>query len=285
MSTLDLAQKDFKVSASLLGDYNAISINDLADGYCAATDIGDEELRNQYFSALLLRFWYKIPKLCMENQSLGIDQTDVFSWVTGAIIMACDKDARAWQTNPKLNAQQVINQVLATRFVAAAYYDSNLLKNQGRHLECSLDDPLGDEEGSTLGDIIADDKSATPGDDGVWAIIQDYLNKNKVIEAIILDNVAFKDVFKHEKKIVKSVDHEGNPTKHTEYYTAFWPFKLVKELGALDEQYVTYFLNTYSVSRKAFETAFAVLAKANNQKKYKMVDATMTDLRLARATI
>lgn len=284
MTTLELAHKDFKLSARQLGDYEKLSVNELADKYCEATDNEDEEMRNRYFSALILRFWYKIPKLYAENQSLNVDYTDVFTWVTGAIIMACAKEARAWQTNPKLNAQQVINQVLATRFVAAAYYDSNLQKNQGKHLECSLDDPLGDEDGSTLGDIIADDRITQPGDDGVWAIIQDYISKNKVIEAIIIDNVAFKDVFKHEKKIVKSVDPDGNPTKHTEYYTSFWPFKLVKELGALDEQYVTYFLNTYSVSKKAFDAAFAVLAKANNQKKYRMVDATMADLRLARIT-
>ena len=279
MGELDYVFKEFKGYAKDLGAYEKISIDELANKYCEATDEGKEYERNVYFCALVLRFWYKIHKLYVDNITLNLTHTDYFDWVTGAIMMACEKGARTWQTNPKLNAQQVINQVLATRFVAAAYYESNLQKNQGRHLECSLDTPLSADDDATLGDIIPDEATPDSSYDNAASWIQDYIDKNKIVEAIILDTIAHKDVYKHSKKVIKEVDADGNPYKYTQHSSAFWPFKLVKELTALDESYIEYFLSTYSVSRKAFEAAFAALAKANNQKKYKMVDATVSDFK------
>lgn len=282
MDNLNLAFKEFREYAKAIGEYEKISINELANKYCEATDSHNEYQRNVYFSALVLRFWYKINKLYTENLSLGIDREDCFGWVTGAIMMACEPDKRVWQKDPKLNAQQVINQTLATRFVAAAYYESNLQKNQGKHMMASLDDPIDSEDGKiTLGDTVPDERYMpdTEGNQAVF-IIQDYINKNKIVEAIILDNVANKDVFKHEKHIVKGFDAEGNKTRYTQGSSTFWPFKLVKELGTLDDAYIKYFLQTYSVSKAAFDAAFAVIKKANNQKKYKMVDATIADLKL-----
>ena len=52
--------KDFVNAASGLGDYQAISKTDLANGYCDADEANDEIKRSQYFAALMLRYWYKI---------------------------------------------------------------------------------------------------------------------------------------------------------------------------------------------------------------------------------
>lgn len=281
MGELDLTFKEFKCYARTLGAYEKISIDELANKYCEATDNGLEYERNVYFCALTLRFWYKIHKLYVENHSLGLDHTDYFNWVTGAIFMACEKGARQWQTNPKLNAQQVINQILATRFVAAAYYESNLQKNQGKFATVSLDDPISADDDTTLGEIVADPR--TPADinedDAVSGLIQDFIRMNKLIEAIIFDTIAYKDCYKHEKKTVKETDAEGNVKRYTRHSSQFWPFKLVKELNLLEEDYVEYFVSTYGGSQAAIEAAFHALQKANNQKKYKMVDAALADLK------
>lgn len=280
MDALMEAFRDFRTCARPLGEYENIPLNELADKYCEATDNKDESKRNIYFSALVLRFWYKVNKMYTENLSLGIDRIDCLTWLTEAILMVCEKDKRAWQTNPKLNVQQVINQTLATRFVAAAYYDSNLKKNQGKHNIISLDQTVDDEGLVSMSDTIADDNSNITKDvsDSSY-IVQGYLDDNKIVEAIILDNVATKDVFKQDKKVIKEKDENGKITKHTETSTTFWPFKLVKELNTLDESYIDYFLNTYTVSKKAFEAAFNAIRKANNQKKYKMVNATLNDFK------
>lgn len=284
MSELEDALGFFKESAKHIDGYSKLSVNELAEGYCDATDSGDEDMRDAYFSGLVLRFWYKINKICSENSSLNLSHSDVFDWITNAILMACDKDARAWRTNPNLNAQQVINQVLSTRFVAAAYYDSNLQKNQGKLNTCSLDDYLTDEDdGTTLGDTIAD--SSNPyADTDVVAVIQDFINKNKIVEAIIFDNIAFKDCYKHEQKIVKTTNTAGEAVKYTQHSSNFWPFKLVKELNALDVDYLNYFVSTYSVSKPILNAGFTAITHANNQKKYKMISAALNELK-AYATV
>lgn len=277
---LSVVYKELRERARTLGAYEEISVDELANKYCELTDNHKEYERDVYFSALVLRFWYKIHKLYVENTVLNLSHTDYYCWVVDAIMMACAKDARKWQTDLTINAQQAINQVLATRFKAAAYYESNLQKNQGRHLETSLDEPIvSDEEGTTLADIIPDESSPADNDNSVTNWIQEYVNNNKVIEAIILDTIASKDVYKHTKRIIKNKDENGKVIKHTEHSSSFWPFQLVRELCALNDDYADYFLSAYKISPKMFDAAFNTLKKANNQKKYKMVSATLTDFK------
>lgn len=290
MTELYDTYKDLKACAKTLGDYEKLSVNELADKYCELTDNKtDSGLRDVYFSALLLRFWYRIYKLFSENVTLNLSYTDYYDWVVGAIVMACAPENRSWQKTSGLNAQQVINQILATRFVAAAYYDSNLQKNRGKHLTVSLDATLAgsdDDKDRTLLETIPDDSADTKAsNDNVAAVVQHYINSNKIIEAIIFDTIAYKDTYKHDKRVVKTTDAEGNPTKYAHHTSEFWPFKAVKELGALTDSYETYFLSTYSASQKSFRAAFAALRKANNQKKYKMLDAALTGLKQSYASI
>ena len=278
MSELEDALKSFKLCAKQIDNYEKLTVNELADGYCDATDNGQEDLRDAYYSALVLRFWYKINKLYSENLTLNLDKTDYFDWISNAILMACDKDARAWRTNKSLNAQQVINQVLSTRFVAAAYYDSNLQKNQGKLNTMSLDDYVGDEgDGITVGDMVADDTNPHAEDEAI-SVIQNFIDANKIVEAIIFDNIAFKDCYKHEQKVIREKNSAGENIKYTKHISSFWPFKLVKELNTLDIEYGRYFISTYSVSPTIFKAGIEAIQKANNQKKYKMIGAALKEL-------
>lgn len=279
MSELEDVLKSFKLCAKQIDNYEKLTVNELADGYCDATDNGQEDLRDAYYSALVLRFWYKINKLYSENLTLNLDKTDYFDWISNAILMACDKDARAWRTNKSLNAQQVINQVLSTRFVAAAYYDSNLQKNQGKLNTMSLDDYVGDEgDGITVGDMVADDTDPHAEDEAI-SVIQNFIDANKIVEAIIFDNIAFKDCYKHEQKVIREKNSAGENVKYTKHISSFWPFKLVKELNTLDIEYGRYFINTYSVSPTIFKAGIEAIQKANNQKKYKMIGAALKELK------
>ena len=278
MSELEDALKSFKLCAKQIDNYEKLTVNELADGYCDATDNGQEDLRDAYYSALVLRFWYKINKLYSENLTLNLDKTDYFDWISNAILMACNKDARAWRTNKSLNAQQVINQVLSTRFVAAAYYDSNLQKNQGKLNTMSLDDYVGDEgDGITVGDMVADDTNPHAEDEAI-SVIQNFIDANKIVEAIIFDNIAFKDCYKHEQKVIREKNSAGENIKYTKHISSFWPFKLVKELNTLDIEYGRYFISTYSVSPTIFKAGIEAIQKANNQKKYKMIGAALKEL-------
>ena len=281
MASLDLALKDFKTMASRIKDQESLTITELADRYCEAIDGNKSDLANEYFSALVLRFWCKIQKAYTKNKAaLRVSKEDCYDWVISSIMMACDKSARIWQKNSNINAQQAINQVFSTRFEKMAYYESNLLKNKGAHVTCSLDEPIGnqdDDKGHTIGDLIADDTTEIEKEGDVTGFIQSLLDKDKVVEAIIFDNIADpdKDVFKYKKKTIKTTNADGEKVKYTKHNSEFWEFNLRKELNELDGNYKNYFLAKYKVSTGAVNAALDVLARANNQKKYRMLRAAL----------
>ena len=281
MASLDLALKDFKTMASRIKDQESLTITELADRYCEAIDGNKSDLANEYFSALVLRFWGKIQKAYTKNKAaLRVSKEDCYDWVISSIMMACDKSARIWQKNSNINAQQAINQVFSTRFEKMAYYESNLLKNKGAHITYSLDEPISsqdDDKGHTLGDFIADETNEIEKEGDVTGFIQSLLDKDKVVEAIIFDNIADpdKDVFKYKKKTIKTTNAEGEKVKYTKHTSEFWEFKLMKELNELDGNYKNYFLAKYKVSTGAVNAALDVIARANNQKKYRMLRAVL----------
>ena len=281
MASLDLALRDFKTVASRIKDQESLTITELADGYCEAIDGNKSDLANEYFSALVIRFWGKIQKAYTKNKAaLRVSKEDCYDWLISSIMMACDKSARIWQKNPDINAQQAINQVFSTRFEKMAYYESNLLKNKGAHITCSLDEPVGnqdDDKGHTFGDFIADEANEIEKEGDVTGFIQSLLDKDKVVEAIIFDNIADpdKDVFKYKKKTIKTTSTDGEKVKYTKHTSEFWEFKLIKELNELDGNYKNYFLAKYKVSTGAVNAALDVIARANNQKKYRMLRAAI----------
>ena len=281
MASLDLALKDFKTMASRIKDQESLTITELADRYCEATDQNKSNLANEYFSALVVRFWGKIQKAYTKNKvALRVSKEDCYDWVISSIMMACDKSARIWQKNSNINAQQAINQVFSTRFEKMAYYESNLLKNKGAHITCSLDEPIGsqdDDKGHTIGDLIADETNEIEKEGDATGFIQSLLDKDKVVEAIIFDNIADpdKDVFKYKKKTIKTTNADGEKVKYIKHTSEFWEFKLIKELNELDGNYKNYFLAKYRVSTGAVNAALDVIARANNQKKYRMLRAAI----------
>ena len=281
MASLDLALKDFKTVASRIKDQESLTITELADRYCEAIDGNKSDLANEYFSALVLRFWCKNQKAYTKNKAaLRVSKESCYDWVISSIMMACDKSARIWQKNSNINAQQAINQVFSTRFEKMAYYESNLLKNKGAHFTCSLDEPIGnqdDDKGHTIGDLIADETNEIEKEGDVTGFIQRFLDKDKVVEAIIFDNIADpdKDVFKYKKKTIKTTNADGEKVKYIKHTSEFWEFKLIKELNELDGNYKNYFLAKYKVSTGAVNAALDVIARANNQKKYRMLRAAI----------
>ncbi len=285
---LNDTKRDLLIYARRLSQpYESYSINELADAYCEATDNENEILKNIYISALMLRFWYQIPKLKNDLQSLNKDYQDCYDGVLDAIIQACSPDNRKWQTTD-ISAQAVINQIINTRFKAAAIYEANLQKNAGRHLEISMDAPIcggeGDDQAKTLADTLeseeyVDDHSS----EAVMMLVQSYINRNKVIEAIIIDNIAFNDVQRHFKKVVKTTNSDGETTKYTEHSSEFWPYKLVQIVSKLPSTYKKDFLTRYHISEEKLATVLDTIDKTNNQKLYKYLDKTLAELKVSYA--
>ena len=270
----------------LVKPYEQYSIDELADAYCDAIDSGNETLKNIYISALILRFWYKIDRMYRENTVAPcLEYEDFFWWLYEAIEYACKY--RGWRDeSKKLNAQQCINKCIET-IRLQKYYNLRLDKHKAINYCTSMDTPIcgeTDDAAKTLGDMLEAEDSADvlDGTDAMM-LVQSYINRNKIVEAILIDNIAFNDVQKHFKKTVKTKNADGETYRYTEHSSEFWPYKLIQIISKLPATYKKSFMARYSISEEKLTTVLAAIDKAPNQKLYKYLRETLADLRLSYA--
>jgi hypothetical protein len=266
----------------LVKPYEVYSIDELADAYCDAVDTGQEQLKDIYISALILRFWYTIDKMYKANTvAPSLEHEDFFWWLYEAIEYACKY--RGWRDPAKkLNAQQCINKCIDT-IKLQKYYDLRLDKRKAVNFCYSMDTPLGGEgedAGKTIGDMLeseeyVDDHST---DDAI-ILVQSYIDRNKIIEAILLDNIAFNDVQRYFKKTVKTKASTGEDIKYTEHSSEFWPYRLIQIVSKLPDTYKSYFMNRYNISEEKLTAILDIIDRANNQKLYRYLDRTLAELR------
>lgn len=287
---LKAAFNSFKQWAAILKketgiDYSAKGrevIQQMADGYCLAKDSGDEKGKNMYIAGLMLRYWYAINKIKEKSPVQGLDYSDFMSWLYEAIEYACKY--RAWQDPAKrVNAQQAINQCIET-IRMQKYYGFNLQKHKANMNTMSLEEVVDTEGKTTILDTLLDEEAVVrehqcEGADAACSMVQKCINSNKIVEAIILDTIAFNDVQKITKSVAKYTDDEGNEVKQVSHTSEFWPFRCVQILSTLPDDYALYFCSQYKVREKEFEAALAAIKNANNQKLYRYLDNTLSGAR------
>ena len=271
------------VARRLAKPYEQYSIDELADAYCDAVDSGNEALKDIYISALVLRFWYTIDKMYTSNTvAPSLEHEDFFWWLYEAIEYACKY--RGWRdTTKKLNAQQCINKCIDT-IKLQKYYNLRLDKNKTVNFTVSMDSPIGgdsDDNAKTIADMLEteetwDDHSA----DDVILLVQNYINRDKIIEAIMIDNIAFNDVQRYYKETIKA-----ESGKYTEISSEFWPYRLIQIVSKLPEDYKRDFLSKYRISEEKLDAVLSYVDKVNNQRLYKLLDRTLADLRASYAAI
>ena len=261
------------------------TIKKMLDGYCKAMDEGDEHMKSLYISGLMVRHWDKVKNLIAKCPNIGLDEEDFVGWLYEAIMLACEY--RKWQKDPNINAQQCINQCIETIRVRH-YYEFNLDKHRANYNAVSLSNPVGDEGDNglqktleyTISDESSDDEvKMTDGSSNARGIVQSFINKKKLVEAIILDVIAFGDTNKTTKQTKKGVDEEGNTYKYASYKHEFWAFKCVQLLMNLPEDYVDYFFSNYDVVPEQFNAALEALRRANSTKLYKELRQTLNHAR------
>lgn len=280
---LNATKKDLVLHArQLMRPYESYTIDELADAYCDACDNKNETLKNVYVSALILRFWYKIDKMYKSNTVAPcLERTDFFWWLYEAIEYACKY--RGWKDPSKnLNAQQCINKCINT-IQLQKYYDLRLDKNKTVNYCTSLDTPIcsdSEDHVKTIGDMIeSPDYEINESTFDTVMLVQNYIDNNKLIEAILIDNIAFNDVQRYSKKVVKTVDSEGNPYKYTEHSSEFWPYRLIQIVSKLPATYKDSFLERYDISEEKLNAVLTVINKANNQKLYKYLRRMLAELK------
>ena len=267
--------------------YEDYSIDELANAYCDAVDTNNKELKDIYISALILRFWFNIDKMYRSNTvAPSLDHEDFFWWLYEAIEYACKY--RGWRNpNKNLNAQQCINKCIET-IKLQKYYNLRLDKRKAVNYCVSLEDPVtvGDtsDDAQTVADKLeAEESFDDHSSDDVMMLVQSYINRNKIIEAIIIDSIAFNDVQRHFKRTVKTKNYKGEDTRYTEHSSEFWPYKLVQIVSKLPTTYKTEFMSKYHITEEKLTAVLDTISKVNNQKIYRYLEKTLGELKTSYA--
>ena len=281
MDTLEMLWDDLKTAVSFLPKpYTEYTITERMDNLCAAIDADDELMKNAWFSSVLLNYKPMAVKLYKQHGGpLKLDLSDIISWFTGAIMQAAEN--RSWQKKEKnCNAGTVITQIVNTRYLAAAYYESNLAIHKANFATVSLDAPLDADSDDTRMDLLASDYP-TPAEhySDANCIIQELIDNNKIIEAIIAETIAFNDCIKVSSKTVKETDSEGNVKKYKRISSEFWPYRVVQILSNLPANYEEYFTDRYNIDETKLKVGLERIRTSPNPKLYKFLESTKECLR------
>jgi hypothetical protein len=281
---LNDTKRDLTLMArKLVKPYESYSIDELADAYCDAVDTGNDTLKDIYISALVLRFWYTIDKMYKANTvAPSLEYEDFFWWLYEAIEYACKY--RGWRDETKkLNAQQCINKCIDT-IKLQKYYNLRLDKNKTVNFTVSMDAPVGgdnDDKAMTVGDMLeAEESWDDHSKDDVMILVQNYINRDKIVEAILIDNIAFNDVQRYYKKTINT-----ETGKYTEVSSEFWRYRLIQIVSKLSSSYRDEFLAKYKISEEKLDAVLAYVDKSNNQRLYKLLDRCLAELRVSYAAI
>ena len=274
------------MARKLVKPYENYSIDELANAYCDACDTNNKALKDIYISALILRFWYTIDKMYRANTvAPSLEREDFFEWLYEAIEYACKY--RGWRDPSKnLNAQQCINKCINT-IKLQKYYDLRLDKRKVVNHCTSLDAPIckgeGDDAARTLGDVLESEYRIDDGEGeiDVMLLVQSYINRNKIIEAIVIDNIAFNDAQKYSKKSIKVKKENGEIVRYTEHSSEFWPYRLIQIVSKLPDTYKSDFLKRYKISEEKLTAVLDVIDKAPNAKLYRYLRSTLAELKLS----
>jgi hypothetical protein len=260
--------------------YESYTIDELADAYCEAVDTNNQALKDIYISALILRFWYTIDKMYRSNTVAPcLERTDFFWWLYEAIEYACKY--RGWKDpSKKLNAQQCINKCINT-IKLQKYYDLRLDKNKTVNHCTSLETPVcggdSDDATKTLGDTLDSGENYDESAILMSSLVQNYIDHNKIVEAILIDNIVNNDVQKRFKKVVKTVKSDGEVYKYTEHSSEFWPYRLVQIVSKLPDTYKNDFMERYDIAEDKLSAVLSAISRAPNQRLYKYLKNCLTE--------
>lgn len=251
-----------------------------------------ERYKSAYWAATMLAYWGKIYDWKSTSLSLNLPDTDYFDWLNDSL-----RDAfcyRSWMKRRRLHpkdpnsewidnpnyiededaADKSINYFCAARR-GKEYQAANKHKRKANYQNLSIDNTF-DEDGYCILDREGL-STAGSGYNGVKSLVKLFLEENKVIEAVILDTIAYGDSVKEDKqKYVNTVEEDEDVNYR--YSHEFNERKVVKQLNEINEQYFTdYFNKEYQVSD--YKSILDKLKSLTNGKLHNEIQKTLMSIK------
>lgn len=314
-TTIHTMQNNFKLDAEQLGNYEAMSKTELANGYCDADEAGDEVMKSAYFSALMLRYWYKIWAWQKESASLHSAPTDFVDWLVDSLVIAFTYRTWRYEYKPKVSLKnngafegweldengnkipnpyyykvdpdapdKIINRCcFSTRGREYQYHNKDMRKaNVNTTSLDSLIDENGDYAVKWTGCVT---NNSHEYDNPTYLLVNAFTSRNELLEGLVVDGMTNGDAFKTVKVTYMSevyddvlgdyVEKEFEKNKYV-----FDPRKLVKHLNRIDEKYILEYCAQYDLNYNLIGTKlYEKLKKLNNKKLYDLIKKVQLEVR------
>lgn len=319
----------FKEDASKLGDYARIDKTTLANGYCdadealrAAKEEGNKKeatkqasIRSAYFSALMVRYWYKIFDWMQNSSSLNLAPEDFVNWLSDSLYVAFyyrfwryEYKAEVkkgifidWQYDENGNkienpyyyeidptaVDKIINRCCGS-MRGRVYQFHNKDKRKINVQSLSIDQIAEDAGDSFIDDVIddiTDSYESTPASfEGAHQLVLTLLNNGEGIEALIVDGIANRDAFK--TSIGSEIDTKYDDETGEAYQEArkvinhtFNERKLVHHLNSINKSFMRRFCEEYAIEEARGEAIYDKLQSLSNYKLYNYVKKTLLEIK------
>ena len=240
-------QNYFVLCASGLGNYQALTKTELANGYCLADEKQDEVKRSQYWAALLLRYWYKIFEWAKSSESCKLPLEDFFDWLHDSLCDAFYYRSWWWEYEAVVREGKFIEWKLdehgnkipnehywkvdenapdkSINYFCAArrakeYQALNKDKRKSNVLSQSLDASREEVGDSALEQAGAYEEGYS-GNSLPKDLVVKFLEQGRLVEALIIDGIAYHDAFKETKNVeVQQIEEDLDEDDLEEYYVS-----------------------------------------------------------------
>lgn len=243
--TLTEVYNSYKKLADNIPNWNDMTKSELANKYCDCVDSKDDIKANQYFSALVCKYWYMVYYISKYCASIHLSLIDCASILTDSITKACAdrkwKDPTSELSKSDRGAETCINVVLITK-QNDAYRKSNKKNYILNYNNSSLDEYV-ENLGDAYNVLAYNDNNSNYT---CKTIINTYIRKNQLLKALLVDCIAYQNAFTSSKSI----------SLH----------QIIKILKKADRNFYDYLLNTYEFDCNILDKEFAYLNSLSNRK-------------------
>lgn len=285
----------YEKDANIIQGWKSMTKTELANGYCHYDELEqtpyNKSMKEHYFSALMCKYSYMITYMYSKRQSVlkRLDIEDYHDWVVESLLVGLkyrrwrDPKFKDLYNNPN-GAEVVFNRCFYS--IEKKYYkyynqDCRKLGFIALSLEDEIDSSKNENNEDSgkihLKDTIDEYNVTNEAPSICRDIVQYYLNKGKILEALIVDGIGYQSVFKKTKyNIVEEIDGKKTGVSRKEEFS---PKELVNHLVNLDSYFMNYFNKTYSVNRDALANCIEKIETTKRNKLYSIIDNTLVEVK------
>ena len=250
----DIKKSYVKTANSSVPNWKELDVNTLCNLYIENEK--DEVKKNGYFSAIVLKKWGYIGKHYINSKSSGFSIEQCYDMVLDAVMYILKM--RKWlDPNNKLYGDKNAPDKCLNRCIFSArqrdYYLSNRDKRKYNYGNVSLEYIVDNVVDHT--DVLGDDFSYPNEDNNMFInvtlknIVQKMIKNNRVLEALIIDNIVNDDCYT-SKVETKKIDNGYEIQKFKNYNEEFKFGKLVNNLYNYDVGTIKRICSMYSISEE-----------------------------------